>query len=584
MNYKLNPENTEPKAKGILSAISVLAPLLLTERKRLLFALTAIIANAGLTLMAPLLIGFTIDRYVTSGNYSGVLLFSGILLVVYIGGLITSYLQTSLMGKVGQQVLFSVRNSIFEKLQSLPIAFFNQNKSGDLISRINNDTDKLNQFLSQSLVQFAAGFFIILGSGIFLVSVHPLLGLVAITPALLVLLFSRIISPWMRSRNTRSLGSLGSLSSEIQEGLENFKVIISFNRRDYFRQRFAEANAKNYTDAVKAGIANMVFQPVYGLATNLAQIGTLAFGLYFISQGNFTVGLLISFFAYCTTLYSQLRQIAAVWTNFQVAMSGWDRISDILSLESNLEIIEVPAKNHSSAVLSFDRVGFQYSNGARVLRSANFTLESGKTYALVGPTGGGKTTTASLMARLFDPTEGTVFLHGKDIRGYSPEERTEKIGFILQEPFLFAGTVKDNIVYGSKEYAQLDTEALESILRSAGLDSLLVRFEKGLDTPVSVSGDAISLGQKQLIAFMRAVLRKPDLLILDEATANVDTVTEELLQKILDALPEKTTRVVIAHRLHTIANADEIFFVNGGEIKNAGSMEHALSMLMHGKK
>ena len=584
MNYKLNPEKTEPRAKGILSAISVLTPLLLTERKRLLFALTAIIANAGLTLVAPLLIGFTIDRHVTAGNYAGVLLFSGILLFVYVGALITSYLQTSLMGKVGQHVLFSVRNSIFEKLQSLPIAFFNQNKSGDLISRINNDTEKLNQFLSQSLVQFASGFFVILGSGIFLISIDPRLGAVAIAPAVLVLLFSRIISPWMRARNTKSLGSLGALSSEIQEGIENFKVIVAFNRRDYFRQRFAEVNEKNYKDAVKAGVANMVFQPVYGLASNLAQLGTLTVGVYFISRGSFTIGLLISFVAYSTTLYNQLRQIAAVWTNFQVAMSGWDRISDILSLQNNLATIEVPAQNHSGGVLSFDAVGFQYSDGTRVLRSVSFSLEAGKTYALVGPTGGGKTTTASLMARLFDPSEGTVFLHGKDIRGYSPEERTSKIGFILQEPFLFAGTVKENIVYGMDEYVQLDTDAVHELLREAGLDSLLVRFEKGLDTPISLAGDAISLGQKQLIAFMRAVLRKPDLLILDEATANVDTVTEELLQKILDALPKQTTRVVIAHRLHTIANADQIFFVNGGEIKNAGSMEHALSMLMHGKK
>jgi ATP-binding cassette subfamily B protein len=203
---------------------------------------------------------------------------------------------------------------------------------------------------------------------------------------------------------------------------------------------------------------------------------------------------------------------------------------------------------------------------------------------MVGPTGGGKTTTASLMARLHDPAVGSVLLDGRDIRSYTPEERTAKIGFILQEPFLFTGTVRDNIVYGNSRYRDLSSEQLVEVLKANNLGELLVRFEQGLDTKVTSSGDSISLGQKQLIAFMRAVLRNPELLILDEATANIDTVTEQLLQDILNKLPSTTTRVIIAHRLNTIANADEIFFVNAGEIIPAGSMEHAVDMLLHGKR
>jgi ATP-binding cassette subfamily B protein len=201
----------------------------------------------------------------------------------------------------------------------------------------------------------------------------------------------------------------------------------------------------------------------------------------------------------------------------------------------------------------------------------------------VGPTGGGKTTTASLIARLYDATKGTILLDGRDIRSYTPCDRASKIGFILQEPILFSGTVRDNILYGNPECAGLLNGQLEKIMQESRLMGLLKRFDQGLDTPVRLSGDGISLGQKQLIAFMRAILRKPELLILDEATANIDTVTEQQLEAILKNLPASTTRVIIAHRLNTIENADEIFFVNSGEIIAAGSFHEALNLLMKGK-
>jgi len=188
------------------------------------------------------------------------------------------------------------------------------------------------------------------------------------------------------------------------------------------------------------------------------------------------------------------------------------------------------------------------------------------------------------MARLYDPTAGRVLLDGRDIRSYNPEERAKKIGFILQEPFLFTGTIRDNVLYGNEQYRDYSDEQLVSLLNQRNVGTLLSRFEQGLQTKVASTGDAISLGQKQIVAFMRAVLRDPEILILDEATANIDTVTEQQLEQILGKLPQSTTKVIIAHRLNTIANADEIFFINSGEITPAGSMEHALDMLMHGKR
>jgi len=238
----------------------------------------------------------------------------------------------------------------------------------------------------------------------------------------------------------------------------------------------------------------------------------------------------------------------------------------------------------STALIEFRNVHFSYQNSKEILHNVSLELEKGKTYAFVGPTGGGKTTTASLIARLYDPTTGTVFLDGKDIRTYTHEERTQKIGFILQEPFLFTGTVKENILYSNERYQDYSNEQLEKVIHDANLESLLNIFESGLETKVTSSGDGISLGQKQLIAFMRAVLRDPEVLILDEATANIDTVTEQLLEDILNKLPKTTTRIIIAHRLNTIENADVIYFVNAGEVIRAGSFKDAVDKLLKGKR
>ncbi|HEU4901220.1 MAG TPA: ABC transporter ATP-binding protein, partial [Flavisolibacter sp.] len=369
-----------------------------------------------------------------------------------------------------------------------------------------------------------------------------------------------------------------------QESLNNFKVIVAFNRKDYFRQRFEEVNRQNYTTAIRAGVANTIFIPVYGLMAHMGQLLVLTFGIYLITTGAFTIGLLISFLSYVNSFYNPLRQLAAVWTNFQLAMAGWDRISKILSLETDLVTVEQTVETASPAVISFQNVSFGYPDGKEVLHRVNFTLGKGRTYALVGPTGGGKTTTASLIARLYDPTKGVVLLEGKDIRSYDAAERTKKIGFILQDPFLFTGTVRENILYGNDQYRSYSNEQLTQLLKEENLDGLLQQFESGLDTNVQSTGESISLGQKQLVAFIRAVLRKPDLLILDEATANIDTMTEQLLEGILKKLPNETTRVIIAHRLNTIESADEIFFVNSGEITRAGSFQHAMDLLLHGKR
>jgi len=614
-NYNLNSlSEAQPKSKT-WPALGKLINLLPEQRSTLILALFTMVLYAILSMLPPVLIGFTINKvllnkessssldifgwHILKGSgYGLVLTVCGILLVIYLLNLAAVYIRTILMGGFGQHLLYTLRNAIFNKLQELPVAFFARNKAGDLISRINNDTDKINQFFSQSLMQFVSSIFIIAGAGIALIWLNWRLGLATLVPAALMWIYTKLVSPWVKKKNAASLKATGAMSAEIQESLGNFKVVLAFNRRDYFRQRFDAANIQNYGAAVGAGIANNIFTPVYGLLSSMGQMVVLVYGVYLVSTGFLAVGFIISYFMYTSNFYDPLRQIAALWANFQTAIAGWDRISHILALESDLPTLPVTAASArggeadakslvnggGAALMEFRNVSFRYVEGKDVLRHDSFRMEKGKTYALVGPTGGGKTTTASLIARLYDPTEGTVWLDGRDIRTYTPAERSKKIGFILQEPFLFTGTVRENILYGNEEYKDFTNEQLTGVIHRSGLETLLTRFDEGLDTKVTSAGESISLGQKQLIAFIRAVLRNPELLILDEATANIDTVTEKMLEEILRRLPDTTTRVIIAHRLNTIENADEIFFVNGGEITRAGSLDQAVNMLLEGKR
>ncbi|HTR01088.1 MAG TPA: ABC transporter ATP-binding protein [Candidatus Acidoferrum sp.] len=583
MNYALNNQPPRPKA-SVLQALRGLIPLLEGERIIILYASLATLTNSLVNLAAPLLVAHVVDTYILAKQFDGMLRYASLLFLLYTAALCTSYIHTRLMGSVGQRVMFSVRSRIFGKLQELPLAFFHANKTGDLISRINNDTDKLNVFFSQTLVQFMGSIVVMTGAGIFVLVINFKLGVAALAPAAVLVLFTRSISPWIKKRNAEAMAATGGLSAEVNESLGNFRVIVAFNRRDFFRARFEAANKQNYDKAIRAGIANIVFTPVFQLSSMMAQMLVLVFGVKLIQSGEFTAGLLISYLSYVTFFYNPLRQLAMLWANFQVALAGWDRIEAILQMHNDMPLLPAAAPVTGAALLEFRQASFSYTPERKILDNLALRLERGKTYALVGPTGGGKTTTASLMARLYDPTDGTVLFDGRDIRTVPATERARRIGFILQEPVLFSGTVRDNVLYGNDEYAKLDDAALLKVLEDAGLAGLLQRFDGGLAAKVASGGDALSLGQKQLLAFMRAVLHHPDLLILDEATANIDTVTEQLLEAILHKLPAHTTRVIIAHRLNTIENADEIFFVNGAEITKASSMQEAVDMLLHRQK
>lgn len=564
---------------------------------KLLVTLFLIILNSVATVATPYILSKAVDAYISKGNMSGLEQTIFILIGIYVSTFFFGYFQGVLMGQIAQSALFKMRNTIFSKLQALPLAFFNQNQSGDLISRINGDTQKLSQFLSESITRFAGSLFMLLGIGGFALYINLKMGLIMLAVVPILYIITKLLNPFAEKTNSAYLKILGGYSANIQEHISNFRVIIAYNKRKYFEQTLMQASDDVYKNGVRSGIINRSFEPIYDFGGYIALTAVTAIGIWFVFHGQITVGALIAYIAYTQRFYDPLRTFATIIGAIQVSIAAWGRIRSVLSLDNGLPIIELSAgqtvKTNSTQNISAESVPrlelrnmtFGYTADNPVLEDVSLEFYPAKTYALVGPTGGGKSTLANIMSRLYDPWEGEVFFDGRDIRSYSPSERAQKISVILQEPLLFSGTVAENIKYGNTEIINKNDAELEALLKGKGFTDVLARFENGLTTEVKEqSGSGLSLGQKQLISFMRAVLREPELLILDEATANIDTVTEAILNKTLASLPQDTTKVIIAHRLNTIEEADEIMFVNGHHVTKAGGLDEAIRLIENSKR
>lgn len=584
MDYRLNDENTKSK-DNFFKVFGSLYKYVKGSRLNILIAFIFLLVNTATTVITPFIIGDVTNKYIPVGDKDGLLNSLFLLGGIYLVGVIASYFQILVMGKVGQAVLFNIRNVIFNKIQSFPLQFFNQNKSGELISRINNDSDRLNQTFSETLLRFTGDILMIVGMGGVMVYLNRDLGLIAWATLAIMLVVTSILSNFIRYRNDQSLQKLSELSGEINESLSNFKVTVVFNRRDYLKDSFAKVNENNRKAATWAGIANSLLVPIYNYAGTIGSLLILVFAIQFLIFDKIAanqmpeIGSLLTFILYSSAFFNPLREMAELFSQIQTGIASWTRIYNIVSLKTNITQINDSETQFENLLMKFNNVSFGYDKENMVLKKINIDIEAGKTYALVGPTGGGKSTTASLMMRLYDASEGQIFFKGKDIKSYSAQELSKYIGFILQEPFLFSGTIAENLKYGNDEITEYSEEQLEKKLSDLGLEKLLTRFSDGLKTVINPGAENISLGQRQLISFVRALLREPELLILDEATANIDTVTEQLLEDILNKLSKKTSKVIIAHRLNTIENADQIFFISGGTIEKPVDFKSALNLI-----
>lgn len=583
LSYALDGEETK-SSTGFFASAKQFSQYMKGDGGKLLIGFTMVLIDAIANIVTPYLIAKAIDQYISTGNLDGLVMICYQLIGIYFITMFANYAQGILVGAVSQRTLFRLREGIFEKLQSLPIAFFNQNKAGDLMSRINNDTEKLNQFLSDSLARFLGSFFSIAGVALFVFFINVKLSLVMLVAAVILVVFTQLVSPKIRKMNKTTAKTVGDMTASIQENLMNFRVIVAYSKRQYLRNLLGKASKKTYETTLRSDTSNKIFEPVYDFAGSVALVAVLWYGLHLLSTGEITIGILIAFTSYTQRFYSPLQYLATIVGEVQVSLAAWSRVLAVFDMKSDLHVFKEKDK-HDGPRLELRDVSFGYEGGGLVIEDANLKFEAGKTYALVGPTGGGKSTLVSLMSRLYDPLSGLVLLDGRDIRSYEPLEKSALISVILQDPILFTGTVGDNIRYGNHELLEMNDTDLDKRLREIGFTEVLSRFEHGLTTPVSqVGGASLSLGQKQLISFMRAILRKPKLLILDEATANIDTVTEAMLNQAIDALPEDTTKIIIAHRLNTIKEADEIMFVNGHHVTKAGSFEDAIKLIESSKR
>jgi ATP-binding cassette subfamily B multidrug efflux pump len=528
------------------------------------------VAVGALTQAAgPWLIGRAIDRYILGEDPSGLFGTMALLFLVYVAGTIATRGQIRQVGTVGQSVLASLRERIFERLQRLPLRFFDRRPVGDLMSRVTNDVDTLNQLLSQGLTQ-------LLGS---------LLGLVGIVAAMLVLdwrlaLVCFAIIPVMlltnvffarrarrAFRTTRE--TVGDVTAGLQEEIIGVREAQAFNRIEANIERFRERNEANRAANVQAVAITAAFAPAIDVLSTLATAVVIGYGGYLVLAGTLTVGLLTAFLIYVQQFFRPVQLASQVYTQAQAALAGAERIYNILDEEP--EPPDPPGAERLGEVegrIEFEGVTFAYEPGRPVLKDVSFEVEPGRTVALVGPTGAGKTTIANLIPRFYDVTGGSVRVDGRDVREVERRSLRRHIATVLQEPFLFSGTVAENIGYGRLDATR---EEIEDAARTVSAHDFICALPQGYETGLGTGGGTLSGGQRQLVSFARAVLADPRILILDEATSNIDTRTEALIQEALGTLMRGRTSVVIAHRLSTIRNADEILVVEEGRIAERGT-------------
>ncbi len=529
-----------------------------------LVALSALSQAGG-----PWLIGRAIDRDILGRDPAGLFRTMVLLLGVYLVGTLAQRGQIRQVGAVGQSILASMRERIFERLLRLPLRNFDRRPVGDLMSRVTNDVDTLNQLLSQGFTQLLGSFFSLIGIVVAMLVLDWRLALVCFTIIPVMLLTNVFFARRARRAFRATRETVGDVTAGLQEEIVGVREAQAFNRTEANIERFRERNAANRAANVQAVAITSAFAPAIDVLSTLATAIVIGFGGYLVVTGALTVGLLTAFLIYVQQFFRPVQLASQVYTQAQAALAGAERIYNILDEEP--EPPDPPAKAKLDDVvggIEFESVTFAYEPGRPVLHDVSFEVEPGQTLALVGPTGAGKTTIANLIPRFYDVSAGAVRVDGRDVREVERRSLRTRIATVLQEPFLFSGTLAENIGYGRWGASR---EEIEGAARAVSAHDFIAALPDGYDTTMGTGGGTLSGGQRQLVSFARAVLADPRILILDEATSNVDTRTEALIQKALRTLLKGRTSVVIAHRLSTIRNADLIVVIDSGRVAERGT-------------
>jgi ATP-binding cassette subfamily B multidrug efflux pump len=525
-----------------------------------------LVAGTLLQLAAPYLIGRAIDEFITAADRNGLATVMLLLLATYVGSWATSYGQFYMMTLVGNKVLYALRTNIFERVQTLSLKFFDEHEAGDLMSRLTNDVDTIAQVLNAGLVQTLSSSLIIVGIVAAMLGLNWRLALATFSILPLMFISSAVFSRRARRAFRETRRTIGSVSADLEENISGVRVAQAFAREGQNMERFNELNRANRDANVNAQGIVAAFSPTLDVLSTVGLAIVIGFGGYLALRQPplITVGLIVSFLVYVRRFFQPIQQLAQLYTQLQSALAGAERIFELV--DTRPELTDAPdavVMSPISGRIELDNVSFRYKADEPVLKNVSLVAEPGQTVALVGPTGAGKTTLVSLIGRFYDVTEGAVRIDGHDVRSVTRSSLRTQMGIVLQDTFLFSGSIMDNIRYGRLDAS--DDEVIDAA-RLANADSFISRLPEGYKTPLSEQGRNLSQGQRQLIAIARAVLANPRLLILDEATSSVDTRTELLIQQALAHLLQGRTSFVIAHRLSTIRNADQLLVLEDGQI------------------
>lgn len=562
------------KARYPRNALIRLFAYLGSFRATLLLVSGLVVAYTVLGLMGPYLMGVAIDRFIGSKQLAGLAQVGVWMLVVYLLSNLFQAIAGWMMASVSQRTLKQLRRDLFMHLQTLPLSFFDRNPVGELMSRLTNDIDAINQTVSQNVTSLLAGVLSMLGIVIAMFVLNVWLALASVLVVPIMFCFTEFVARYTRKGFRRLQKSLGELNAVMEESISGQKVVKAFRRNESVIDTFRQHNQEVYRAGVYANSYALLLMPLISVLGNFFVIVLAGLGGWLALRGLVTVGIIATFISYGQNFTQPLRQLANMYNSIQAALAGAERVFQIIDTPSEVDDARdsVPLKTMKGRV-RFEHVSFGYSPGIPIIKDMTLEAKAGQTVALVGPTGAGKTTIINLLTRFYEVDGGEITVDGTDIRDLGKAYLRRQLGLVLQDTFLFSDTVMENIRYGRLDAT--DAECIRAA-KLAEADYFIRQLPQGYQTMLSERASNLSQGQRQLLAIARAILANPDILILDEATSSVDTRTEVRIQKALLRLMEGRTSFVIAHRLSTIRDADQVLVINNGKIVEKGTHQQLL--------
>ncbi|MBN1524795.1 MAG: ABC transporter ATP-binding protein [Spirochaetales bacterium] len=525
-------------------------------------------------MLTPLIISIAIDDFIIPGNAAGLLNLVLLAAALFVGVAGATWLQQYIMVGVTQKTLLNLRQDLFSHMQKLDLRYYDSHTHGELMSRFTNDMENINNVMSQVVIQFLSSILSIIGVSVMMFILNPLLALVTLVTVPLIVLLNRLIGKKISRYFSMQQKLLGKINGQIEETISGIRIVKLFRREKAAEAELSATNRELKKTSIKAQVTAGVAGPLMNMGNNIRYAIVAAAGGIFYSYGMASVGIIAGFLNYTRQFGRPISMMAQLYNSILSALAGAERVFEVLDEQpciTSKKDARILGRVRGDVI--FKNVCFSYIEGTPVLKNISLSVQSGKTVALVGPTGAGKTTIINLLTRFYDIQEGTIMIDDWDIRDYSLESLRRSLGLVLQDTFLFSGTVMDNIRYGNLQAAD---EAVYNAAKASRADHFIRHLSDGYLTVLSEDGQNLSHGQRQLIAIARAILADPAILILDEATSNVDTRTELLIQEGMLQLMRGRTAFVIAHRLSTIRNADAILVMNNGEIIERGTHDELL--------